>query len=136
MIKINIYIMEENLKWINVFNEKFDEFIKDLIQTFPDDKDFKLCKNSFHLLKMVDITKPVQMFKAYALKYQNQIAIRDEQFFMNHDFKEEIENSETNLSLDVLKRVKLYWIDLDAENKKIIWSYLNLLYKLNDKICI
>jgi hypothetical protein len=128
--------MEENLKWINVFNEKFDEFIKDLIQTFPDDKDFKLCKNSFHLLKMVDHTKPVQMFKAYALKYQNQISIRDEQFFMNHDFKEEIESSETNLSLDVLKRVKLYWIDLDAENKQIIWSYLNLLYKLNDKICI
>jgi hypothetical protein len=128
--------MEENLKWINVFNEKFDEFIKDLIQTFPDDKDFKLCKNSFHLLKMVDITKPVQMFKVYALKYQNQISIRDEKFFLNHDFKEEIENSETNLSLDILKRVKLYWIDLDAENKQIIWSYLNLLYKLNDKICI
>ena len=128
--------MEDNLKWINVFNEKFDEFIKDLIQTFPDDKDFKLCKNSFHLLKMVDNTKPVQMFKAYALKYQNQISIRDEQFFLNHDFKEEIESSETNLSLDILKRVKLYWIDLDAENKQIIWSYLNLLYKLNDKICI
>ena len=128
--------MEDNLKWINVFNEKFDEFIKDLIQTFPDDKDFKLCKNSFHLLKMVDNTKPVQMFKAYALKYQNQISIRDEQFFLNHDFREEIESSETNLSLDILKRVKLYWIDLDAENKQIIWSYLNLLYKLNDKICI
>lgn len=128
--------MEDNLKWINVFNEKFDEFIKDLIQTFPDDKDFKLCKNSFHLLKMVDNTKPVQMFKAYALKYQNQISIRDEQFFLNHDFREEIESSETNLSLDILKRVKLYWMDLDAENKQIIWSYLNLLYKLNDKICI
>lgn len=128
--------MEDTKKWVSVFNEKFEEFIKDLIATFPDDKDFKLCKNSFSLLKMVDPTKPNMMFKVYAAKYKHQIVSRDETFFLSHDFKDELESSETNLSVDILMRLKLYWMDLAADNKNAIWAYLNLLYKLNDKICI
>ena len=42
-------------KWIDCFNDKFEEFLKDLIICFPDDKDFKMFKHSFNLLKMVDM---------------------------------------------------------------------------------
>ena len=86
--------MVDTRKWITVFNEKFLEFIKDLIQTFPEDKDFKLCKQSFSLLQMVDERKPSEMFRAYALKYQDRIMKKDETFFLNHDFKEELEKKQ------------------------------------------
>ena len=127
--------MEDNNKWVSLFNEKFEEFVKDLIITFPNDKDFKLYKNSFSLLKMVDTLKPIQMFREYAPKYRKEIVLCDESFFLNHDFKDELE-SDTNLSVDILLKLKVYWKGLESDNKSIIWSYLNLLYKLNDKICI
>jgi hypothetical protein len=128
--------MEDVNKWASVFNEKFEEFVKDLIVSFPNDKDFKLLKNSFSLLKMVDPMKPNQMFKRYVYKYKDQIVERDETFFMNHDFKYEMDSSESNFSLDILIKLKFYWNGLAIENKTIIWSYLSLLYKIDEKICI
>ena len=56
--------MEENLKWINVFNEKFDEFIKDLIQTFPDEYIFMGANNSWY--KQIGNAVPVKLAEIIA----------------------------------------------------------------------
>lgn len=129
--------MESTNKWVGIFNEKFLEFNKDLIHLFPDDKDFKLCKQSFSLLQMVDEKKPVEMFRMYALKYQEKIINREEDFFLKHDFKEELEsNGESNFSIDILIKIKNYWKNLSGSNKDIVWSYFSILYKINEKIVI
>lgn len=126
---------EDNMKWITVFNEKFLEFIKDLIETFPNDKDFKLCKQSFNLVQMVDVKKPIEMFNMYAIKYKEKIMARDEKFFLNHNFKEELEsNIDSNFSVELLIKLKNSWKTLTSKNKDVIWSYLQLLYKVNDKV--
>jgi hypothetical protein len=124
------------MKWISCFNTKFEEFMKDLIYTFPDDKDFIMFKQSYNLLKIVDDKKPVQMFRVYAPKYYAKIEQRDETFFLEHDFNDELATADGNLSVEVLIKLKGYWQSLSSENKDIIWRYLNLLYKINDKICI
>ena len=127
--------MEDNIKWISVFNEKFLEFIKDLIETFPEDKDFKLCKQSFNLLLMVDAKKPIEMFNLYAMKYKEKILKQDEMFFLDHDFKEEIDNDiDANFSMELLIKLKKSWKGLTFKNKEVIWSYLQLLYKVNEKV--
>lgn len=127
--------MTDNKKWVNVFNEKFSEFIKDLIETFPDDKDFKLCKQSFTLLQMVDEKKPVEMFQIYAMKYKERIMNKEESFFLKHDFKEELEKSDDpNFSVELLLKLKQCWKTLEQKNKDVIWSYLELLYKIENKI--
>ena len=127
--------MTDNKKWVNVFNEKFSEFIKDLIETFPDDKDFKLCKQSFTLLQMVDEKKPVEMFQIYAMKYKERIMNKEENFFLKHDFKEELERSDDpNFSVELLLKLKQCWKTLEQKNKDVIWSYLELLYKIENKI--
>lgn len=127
--------MTDNKKWVNVFNEKFSEFIKDLIETFPDDKDFKLCKQSFTLLQMVDEKKPVEMFQIYAMKYKERIMNKEENFFLKHDFKEELERSDDpNFSVELLLKLKQCWKTLVQKNKDVIWSYLELLYKIENKI--
>tara|TARA_B110000261_G_C13017785_1_gene330825 strand:- start:5 stop:406 length:402 start_codon:yes stop_codon:yes gene_type:complete len=129
--------INDTKKWISVFNEKFIEFIKDLIDTFPNDKDFKLCKQSFSLLEMVDDRKPVEMFRLYAMKYRDKIMREEEDFFLTHDFKFELEsNNDTNFSIDLLIKLKKSWKSLNAQNKEVIWSYFKVLYKVNDKICI
>jgi hypothetical protein len=127
--------MTDNKKWVNVFNEKFSEFIKDLIETFPDDKDFKLCKQSFTLLQMVDERKPVEMFQIYAMKYKEKIMNKEESFFLKHDFKEELSKSDDqNFSVELLLKLKECWKNLEQKNKDVIWSYLELLYKVENKI--
>lgn len=127
--------MTDNRKWVNVFNEKFSEFIKDLIETFPDDKDFKLCKQSFTLLQMVDEKKPVEMFQIYAMKYKERITNKEENFFLTHDFKEELDGSDDpNFSVELLLKLKQCWKTLEQKNKNVIWSYLELLYKVENKI--
>lgn len=127
--------MTDNKKWVNVFNEKFSEFIKDLIETFPDDKDFKLCKQSFTLLQMVDDKKPAEMFQIYAMKYKERIMNKEENFFLKHDFKEELEKSDDpNFSVELLLKLKQCWKTLEQKNKDVIWSYLELLYKIENKI--
>ena len=127
--------MTDNKKWVNVFNEKFSEFIKDLIETFPDDKDFKLCKQSFTLLQMVDEKKPVEMFQIYAMKYKERIMNKEENFFLKHDFKEELERSDDpNFSVELLLKLKQCWKTLEQKNKNVIWSYLELLYKIENKL--
>lgn len=127
--------MTDNKKWVNVFNEKFSEFIKDLIETFPDDKDFKLCKQSFTLLQMVDEKKPAEMFQIYAMKYKERITNKEENFFLKHEFKEELEKSyDPNFSVELLLKLKQCWKTLEQKNKDVIWSYLELLYKIENKI--
>jgi hypothetical protein len=127
--------MTDNKKWVNVFNEKFSEFIKDLIETFPDDKDFKLCKQSFTLLQMVDEKKPAEMFQIYAMKYKERIMNKEENFFLKHEFKEELEKSDDpNFSVELLLKLKQCWKTLEQKNKDVIWSYLELLYKIENKI--
>ena len=127
--------MGDKYKWTNTFNNTFQEFINDLINTFPDDKSFKLCKQSFTFMKNIDDTKPIEMFRVYALKYREQIISRDEGFFLNHDFKDEITADNVNLSVEILMTLKSYWKQLTDDNKDVVWKYLVLLYKLNDK-CI
>ena len=127
--------MTDNKKWVNVFNEKFSEFIKDLIETFPDDKDFKLCKQSFTLLQMVDEKKPAEMFQIYAMKYKERIMNKEENFFLKHEFKEELEKSDDpNFSVELLLKLKQCWKTLEQKNKDVIWSYLELMYKIENKI--
>ena len=74
------------------------------------------------------------MFNMHAAKYKDQIVMRDEGFFLTHDFKDELESSDNNFSIDILAKLKVYWKGLEIGNKQMIWSYLGLFYKLNDKM--
>ena len=132
----------DNTKWIKCFNDKFLEFINELINTFPNDKDFKLFKQSFNMLKIVDDTKPQLLFKLHTDNYRTNIMNKDEEFFLKHTFEnelkivEDLNNNDSNFSNELMLKLKHYWVELTLENKETVWTYLILLYKINDKICI
>jgi hypothetical protein len=122
-------------KWVDIFNSKFEELVKDLIEIFPEDKDFKLLKSSFSLLKLADKTKPFELFVSYGGEFDNVILTRDETFFLNHDF-ENIVGGDRNFTDELMKKLKGYWCTLNDKNKDIIWQYLTLFHQLKKKISI
>lgn len=127
--------MDNNTKWISCFNSKLEEFMTDLISSYPNDKDFLMFKQSYKMLKLVDDTKPTLLFKMYTMKYIDQITSKDEKFFLDHDFKDELCSSDNqDFSSEMLRKLKSYWSTMSYENKEAIWNYLNLLCKIILKI--
>lgn len=125
--------MSGNKKWIAVFNQKFEEFIKDMILIYPGDKDFKLMKNSFNLLKLADDKKPFEMFVRFGSGFEQPVKDRDEQFFMTNDYNE-ITAQESNLTQELISKLKNYWTDLTEDNREAIWKYLEIFFKLKNTI--
>jgi hypothetical protein len=127
--------LDTNTKWVSCFNSRLDEFLKDLISSYPNDKDFLMFKQSFNMIKLVDDSKPAFLFKIYTMNYVDQILQNDEKFFLDHDFKDELNSSDNNnFSSEMLVKLKSYWQTMSNENKTVIWKYLNLLCKINIKI--
>lgn len=127
--------LDTNTKWISCFNSKLEEFMTDLISSYPDDKDFIMFKQSYRMLKLVDDTKPALLFKMYTMKYIDQITTKDEKFFLDHDFNDELNSSDNkDFSSEMLTKLKSYWSTMSSENKEAIWNYLNLLCKIILKI--
>ena len=120
-------------KCIDIFNQKFEEFIKDMIAVFPHDKDFKMMKNSFNLLKMADDKKPFEIFAKYSPRFEEPVKNRDESFFLSSSY-DDIRTQETNLTDELIDKLKSYWRNLNEENKDTIWKYLDVFFKLKTKI--
>lgn len=118
-----------NKKWIDVFNQKFEEFIKDMILIYPEDKDFKLMKNSFNILKLADEKKPFEMFAKFGSKFEEPVKSRDEDFFLSNTYSD-IRAEESNLTDDLIDKLKGYWKNLSDDNKEAIWKYLEIFFKL------
>jgi len=116
---------------VTCFNKKFEEFLGDLITTFPEDKDFRDFKNSFNLLKNIDDKKPIQIFQMYAPMYREQLLSRNEQFFLQNDYSEL--SKEKNITSELIGKLKNYWVELNEENRDIVWKYLIILINLADK---
>ena len=97
---------------VNIFNTKLREFISDLISVYPLDEDLKKFKTSIHVLLLISDNKIMKLYNDYVYtKYKTQIFNKDEEFFMKHDYKDEVNNTEesyefTEKLIDKIKRVK------------------------------
>lgn len=122
-----------NDKWISIFNSKFEEFVKDLITLYPDDKDFKMMKNSFNLMKLADDKKPFELFSRYGGSFEKQVQTKDESFFLDHSYTDAVDN-ESNFTEELVNKLKSYWRDMADNDKEVIWQYLGLFFGLKNKI--
>jgi hypothetical protein len=134
--------MENNLRFYEIFNKKLQELLSDLIVVFPDDKDFKLFKNSVRLITLADVKKPLQMFKlSLTDEYKKNIEERNTDFFLNNDYSDVLNNdiikqtmNDDDVNKKLINKLKGYWKDLNDNNRDTIWSYFNVLLKLSNKI--
>ena len=130
-------------KVYEIFNETLSNFIKDLIIVFPCDNDFKLFRASSKIIRLASIKKPLELFNLGLTKeFKRNIRDKNEDFFLKNDYNDVLNNdniqSMTNNNQDInnklILKLKKYWIDLNEENKIIVWDYFTVLLKLCDKV--
>lgn len=129
------------LRYHESFNAKLEEFIKDLSSTFPEFSDLRTLRTSFILAKNMNAKLPQQLFKIYVEeKFGEQIMAKDEGFFMEHDYKEIMDDAKSSsipgfdpTSVDIVGQLKSIWKDMTKENKDVVWKYLTVLTYLSGK---
>lgn len=132
--------------YYEIFNNKLDEFIKELIKTFPQDPDFKLFQASTRVIKLASEKKPLELFNTGLTDdYKENIREKNEDFFLNNDYSDVLNNeklkqqsdlnNDENVNNKLISKLKDYWKELSEENQNIVWQYFTVLLKICDKIC-
>lgn len=119
------------------FNKKFLEFLDDLIQTFPEDRDFRTFKSTVVIIINIDARKLRAVFNIAIPKYKKHIMERDDQFFLANSYEELQEvDVDKQVTDELINKLKTYWVQLDETNRETIWKYLTLLVALNDRCAL
>lgn len=105
---------------VTAFNEMMNQFLTELIQTFPDEKAMKKYLLAFEMAKEANARMVLNEFMKSVGPYSQQIMSRDERFFIEHNSEIPFVN-ELNL--------KEHWTDeLSESTKGAIWQYMQTLY--------
>ena len=121
--------------YLTAFNNLIFKFTDDLIETFPEENDFKVYKRALSILKSANAKKMCVIFKNYSHIYKEKILAKDETFFIQNEYTEIKEAGEDENTVEaVINKLKKYWNELSDQNKVKIWKYLETLIKLSDMI--
>jgi len=126
--------MANKLMYYELFSDKADEFLKELVDNFPDfSTEFKRIKTGMMMLRNVDPKAPQRIFNEYVLnKYRDAILKKDESVFLE-ETQFDIYSNRKEYWLEFIDNLKLIWKNLSPDNKEIIWKYFHVLVVLTDK---
>jgi hypothetical protein len=109
---------------VGAFTEMTDQFLDELLKTFPEESGLKKYQSTFDLMKKANPRKCVEVFMNSARQFQNQIMAKNEKFFLENSVE----------FLDALN-IKKWWNDeLSDGTKGAIWQYLQTLMILGTTI--
>lgn len=123
-----------NLTALTAFNNIIFRFVDDLIETFPEESDFKVYKRTFTILKSANAKKMCTMFKNYSYVYREKILANDESFFIENEYTEIKQASNMESVGGIIEKLKEHWKILGHENKGKIWQYLATMIQLSDMV--
>lgn len=105
---------------VSAFNEMMNQFLLELIETFPNEKAMKKYHLAFEMAKSTNARMVLNEFMQSVTPYAQQIMGKNESFFFDHNSEIPFVN-ELNL--------KDHWNDSLSQNTKdAIWQYLQTLY--------
>jgi len=111
-----------NTSYIKIFNQVVDEFFNELIEIFPEETKIKTKYILFQAIIKINIKKPCIVFMTVINEYLEQIAMRDEQFFLG------------NNKPKILEEIDLWKSDLSPETKLAVWKYIQSLITIGSNV--
>jgi len=114
----------------SLFNKKFEEFLNDLVATYPEETDLRAMRSMLEwTIKAMGPKVPQEMFDScVAVPYGDKIIARNESFFL-----EECPYDTRYADINIVNKLKAKWKVLSDENKEVVWKYLLVLMVLNSK---
>lgn len=120
--------------YIELFNNKADEFFKELAVSFPDIKPFAYVKTGLSMLRNINPRRPVEIFHTHVyVQYKDVLLRRDEEFFFNTTY-DLSRTTAVEYWLDFIDCIRNIWKTLDSAEKEVIWKYFQVLIILNEKV--
>ena len=89
--------MSQQSSILTAFNNHFMEFVDDIILVFPNDTDLLAAKNSLALIRKANPKMIIKIWASYVVnKYATEIDAGDIGFFINKDYKDDLERAENS----------------------------------------
>jgi len=114
---------------MKAFNDMLEQFVKELIETFPEEKCLKKYQIKIDMLRSSNPRKCVMKFMKKIKPYADSIMKKDDSFFMNVP-----EGQEVPAIVEELNLHSNWTPDLSQKTKDAIWQYLQTLYMLGTTI--
>lgn len=120
------------MSYVSKFNEQLLQFIKELSELFPEDKLLKTFYHSIEFLKKNNPREVMNQFRIAVYPFKTQILEKNEAFFIENNFNNEIKNTS---SISEMLRIKSIWTSgqLTEKDKECIWNYFKVFIYLIDK---
>jgi hypothetical protein len=115
------------------FNNLLDQFLEELVFTFPELKDLRTIQTLVGLLRRMNARLVLDNFLSVAGRYREKILTKDSSFFENlSNWKEDpyFQTEYAQNSEEIFQRLVVFkdvWVDLTESNKSTIWTYFRQL---------
>ena len=118
------------------FNDKFEEFINNIIPLLPNNDDISKTLVKFNLIKKINQTIFIKLWHQYVSKYYNIINNGNIASFLDKDFTEDVmhlpPNDATQILLMIDNSIRNPMKQLSGEDFNMCANYVQLLCKLAD----
>ena len=120
---------------VSAFNNIGTQFVAELVETFPEEPQFKVFKSGVRALIWAKKDTLIQLYAHYCVSFHDQIVNRDEQFFLNENYDNVIDADDKDMVTQIIDKLKIHWGTMNTENKEKVWEYIQTLLKLSDQYC-
>lgn len=115
------------------FNVTAKEFVQALLSVFPNDSDFQMIKFGINTAMLTKRSLVQNIFnQKVSIPYETYILDKNEEFFLNNDFKDI--QADDEIATKLIGKLKEMWSVLDTHNRDMVWKYLKVLILLNKRI--
>ena len=117
---------------LKTFNTQFFAFLDDIIKVFPNNTDIIVGRKSFETIKRANPTILIKIWDSHIYKmYKETIDNNDIEFFINKDYKEDLQELKNNNDiLRIINTLREPISKMDDTNKQHTCNYLVVLSKL------
>lgn len=117
---------------LSAFNDHFIEFVNDIQNVFPNDKDLLVAKNSFLAIRKANPKMIIKIWDSYIVSnYRTQIEEGNLDFFINKDYTSDLGNADNSEKIqEAIDRLRNPIKSMTKENQEKTIKYIQNLTKL------
>lgn len=117
--------VNNNVSYVKVFNQVVDEFFRELIEIFPEEKKIKVRYSLFQTICKTNVRKTCHDFMYGSVNYLEKIAMKDGTLFTGKD--------KPSL-LDELNFDYLWNSGISDNTKEVVWKYIKTFFTIGIKV--